>query len=38
LLTLEGYGKDRTLLKELRVSNGEEQAEAERLFCETDVR
>lgn len=38
LLTLEGYGKDRTLLKELRVSNGEEQAAAEQLFREPNIR
>lgn len=38
LLTLEGYGEGRALLKEVRVSNGEEQAAAERLFCEPSIR
>jgi len=38
LLTLKGYGEDRALLKEIRVSNGEEQMAAEQLFREPNVR
>src|SRR5215469_11835091 len=38
LLTLEGYGADRALLKEIRVSNGAEQEAAERMFCEPEIR
>jgi hypothetical protein len=38
LLTLEGYGDERALLKEIRVSKGEEQRVAERLFCEAGIR
>lgn len=38
LLTLEGYGQDRALLKEMRVSNGEEQTAAEQLFREPNIR
>ena len=38
LLTLEGYGEDRALLREVRVSHGEEQAAAEQLFREPDIR
>jgi len=37
LLTLEGYGEDRALLKEVRVSGGEEQAVAEQLFREANI-
>ena len=38
LLTLEGFGEDRTLLKEVRVRNGEEQAVAEAMFREEKIR
>lgn len=38
LLTLQGYGKDRTLVKEVRVSNGEEQKSAEELFLNAGIR
>jgi hypothetical protein len=38
LLTLEGYGAERVLMKELRVSNGEEQHAAEELFSEARIR
>jgi hypothetical protein len=37
LLTLEGYGDARTLVKELRVSNAEEQNAAEQLFSDTGI-
>jgi len=37
-LTLEGYGEGRALLKEIRVSSGEEQEAAERLFSEEQIR
>ncbi len=38
LLTLEGFGDDRALLQEIRVCNGEEQAAAERLFEQEQIR
>ena len=38
LLTLEGYGVGRALLKEVRVSDGQEQVEAEKLFQEAEIR
>lgn len=38
LLTLEGYGEGRALLKEVRVTHGEEQAAAEQLFREPRIR
>lgn len=38
LLTLEGYGEDRALLKEVRASNGEEQVAAEKLFQDAQIR
>lgn len=38
LLTLAAYGKDRELLKEVRLSNGEEDSVAERLFADPEVR
>ena len=37
LLTLEGFGTDRALLKEIRVSGGEEQKVAEELFNDSGV-
>jgi hypothetical protein len=37
LLTLEGYGKDRTLLKEIRIINGDEQAVAEEMLREEGI-
>jgi uncharacterized protein DUF1203 len=37
-LTLEGYGDNRALVKEIRVSNGEEQGVAEQLISETGIR
>lgn len=38
LLTFSAYGADRQLLKELRLSHGNEDAEAERLFADPEVR
>jgi len=38
LLTLEGYGENRAVLKEVRVSDGGEQAAAEQLFREPSIR
>lgn len=38
LLTLEGYGEGRALLKEVRVSDGQEQVAAEKLFQDGDIR
>ncbi len=38
LLTLEGFGEDRVLLKEVRVRDGQEQAAAESLVCEETIR
>jgi hypothetical protein len=38
VLTLEGYGDGRALLKEVRVSNGDAQSAAEKLFCEKEIR
>ena len=38
LLTLEGYGENRALLKEFRVGDGAEERAAEQLFSETKIR
>lgn len=38
LLTLEGYGEGRALLKEVRVSDGQEQIAAETLFEDIQIR
>jgi hypothetical protein len=38
LLTLEGYGQNRALVKEIRVSDGAEERAAEELFRETKIR
>jgi len=38
LLTLEGYGENRALLKEIRVSEGAEERAAEQLFAEAKIR
>src|SRR5579859_8178735 len=38
LLTLEGYGENRALLKEIRVSEGAEERAAELLFREATIR
>lgn len=38
LLTLEGYGDDRALVRELRVSEGAEERAAEQLFSEAKIR
>ena len=38
LLTLAAYGADRALLAERRVSGGSEEAEAEKLFADPEVR
>jgi Protein of unknown function (DUF1203) len=38
LLTLDAYGEDRALLKEVRVSGGEEDSAAKRLFAEPAVK
>jgi Protein of unknown function (DUF1203) len=38
LLTLEGFGEDRALLKEVRVRDSEEQAVAEAMFREEKIR
>jgi hypothetical protein len=38
LLTLEGYGENRALVREIRVSEGAEERAAEQLFSEVKVR
>jgi uncharacterized protein DUF1203 len=38
LLTLEGYGEDRALVKEIRVSEGAEELAAEQLFSSEKIR
>jgi hypothetical protein len=38
LLTLEAYGDDRALAKEIRVRDGDEQRVAEQLFSEARIR
>ncbi len=38
LLTLEGFGEDRALLREVRVRDGQEQVAAEELFREENIR
>jgi hypothetical protein len=38
LLTLEGYGENRALVKEIRVSDGAEERAAEELFSEARIR
>jgi hypothetical protein len=38
LLTLEGFGEDRALLKEVCASNGNEQTVAEKLFSDPAIR
>lgn len=38
LLTLEGYGENRALVKEIRVSEGAEERAAEQLFAEEKIR
>ncbi len=38
LLTLEGYGIDRALVKEIRVSDGAEERAAEQLLSEAEIR
>jgi len=38
LLTLEGYGTGRALVKEIRVRDGDEQRVAEELFSEANIR
>lgn len=38
LLTLEGYGQNRALVKEIRVRDGAEEHAAERLFAEAKIR
>jgi Protein of unknown function (DUF1203) len=38
LLTLEGYGENRALVKEIRVSDGAEERAAEQLFSDTKIR
>jgi hypothetical protein len=38
LLTLEGYGENRALVKEIRVSEGAEERAAEQLFAEAKIR
>jgi|ERR1700739_1923945 len=38
LLTLEGYGQNRELVKEIRVSDGAEELAAEELFSDGKVR
>jgi hypothetical protein len=38
LLTLEGYGEKRALVKEIRVRDGAEERAAEQLFGETKIR
>lgn len=38
LLTLEGYGENRALVKEIRVNDGAEERAAEQLFSEAKIR
>jgi hypothetical protein len=38
LLTLEGYGENRALVKEIRVADGAEGCAAEQLFSDTKIR
>jgi len=38
LLTLEGYGENRALVKEIRVSDGAEERAAEQLFRDAKIR
>jgi len=38
LLTLEGYGQNRALVKEIRVRDGAEERAAEELFSEAKIR
>ena len=38
LLTLEGYGQNRALLKEIRVRDGAEERAAEQLFSGVEIR
>ena len=38
LLTLEGYGENRALVKEIRVSDGAEERAAQQLFSEAKIR
>ncbi len=38
LLTLEGYGENRALVKEIRVCEGAEERAAEQLFAEAKIR
>jgi hypothetical protein len=38
LLTLEGYGQNRALVKEIRVADGEEDRAAEQLFSDERIR
>lgn len=38
LLTLEGYGENRALVKEIRVKDGAEEGAAEQLFDEAKIR
>jgi Protein of unknown function (DUF1203) len=38
LLTLQGYGDNRALVKEIRVRDGDEQRVAEKLFSEAVIR
>jgi hypothetical protein len=38
LLTLEGYGESRALVKEVRVSEGAEERAAEQLFSDGKIR
>jgi hypothetical protein len=38
LLTLEGYGQNRALVKEIRVSDGAEERAAEQLFSDAKIR
>jgi hypothetical protein len=38
LLTLEGYGQNRALVKEIRVSDGAEEHAAEQIFTDATIR
>jgi hypothetical protein len=38
LLTLEGYGQNRALVKEIRVNDGAEERAAEQLFSDAKIR
>jgi hypothetical protein len=38
LLTLEGYGRGRALVKEIRVSDGAEERAAAQLFSDVEIR